>query len=132
MRSSRYCLSVHQPWASALVAGIKHVELRTWRVDYRGPLYIHATQEWDRKGEEVLAPWMDTLRKVGLAQGGVIGSVELANIILYMTPDLFARHEKYHRCPASWWTAGIFGWVFGNPERVKFLPCAGQQRLWRL
>ena len=35
-------LSVRQPWASLLVAGVKTVETRSWRTRHRGPLLIHA------------------------------------------------------------------------------------------
>jgi hypothetical protein len=35
-------LTVRQPWAGLLVAGIKDVENRGWRTSYRGPLLIHA------------------------------------------------------------------------------------------
>ncbi|XP_043245105.1 activating signal cointegrator 1-like isoform X4 [Amphibalanus amphitrite] len=36
------CLSMHQPWASLLVAGIKIHEGRTWYTPYRGRLWIAA------------------------------------------------------------------------------------------
>jgi hypothetical protein len=36
------CLTMHQPWASLLVYGIKRVEGRTWNSDLRGRLWIHA------------------------------------------------------------------------------------------
>jgi hypothetical protein len=35
-------LTVHQPWAAALVRGSKRIENRCWRTAYRGPLIIHA------------------------------------------------------------------------------------------
>ena len=35
-------LTIHQPWASAIAAGQKTIENRTWRTSYRGPLLIHA------------------------------------------------------------------------------------------
>ena len=31
-------LTIKQPWASLIVHGIKDIENRTWRTDYRGPL----------------------------------------------------------------------------------------------
>ena len=34
------CLSMHQPWASLLVLGIKKVEGRSWGTKYRGRLWI--------------------------------------------------------------------------------------------
>ena len=36
------CLTMHQPWASLLVYGIKRAEGRTWNTDFRGRLWIHA------------------------------------------------------------------------------------------
>ena len=38
----RACLSMHQPYASLLVHGIKRLEGREWGCDFRGPLWIHA------------------------------------------------------------------------------------------
>lgn len=36
------CLTMHQPWASLLVYGIKRAEGRGWSTDFRGRLWIHA------------------------------------------------------------------------------------------
>lgn len=36
-------LSLHQPYASAVAMGVKRIETRSWRTNYRGPLAIHAT-----------------------------------------------------------------------------------------
>ncbi|KAL6535223.1 hypothetical protein OROMI_026597 [Orobanche minor] len=43
--SSNYtnpCLTMHQPWASLLVYGIKRIEGRSWPAPIRGRLWIHA------------------------------------------------------------------------------------------
>ncbi|KAL8486620.1 hypothetical protein ACS0TY_023347 [Phlomoides rotata] len=43
--SSNYrnpCLTMHQPWASLLVYGIKRIEGRSWPSPIRGRLWIHA------------------------------------------------------------------------------------------
>ncbi|KAF7232402.1 hypothetical protein EG68_09814 [Paragonimus skrjabini miyazakii] len=40
-----YCLSMHQPWASLLVRGIKRDEGRTWYSAHRGCLWIAATSK---------------------------------------------------------------------------------------
>lgn len=37
------CLSMHQPWASLLIAGVKMHEGRTWYSAHRGRLWIAAT-----------------------------------------------------------------------------------------
>jgi hypothetical protein len=39
------CLSMHQPWASLLVHGIKRVEGRGWPTDHQGTLWIASTAQ---------------------------------------------------------------------------------------
>lgn len=40
-------LSVRQPWAWLLCEGLKDVENRNWRTNYRGTLYIHVGKSFD-------------------------------------------------------------------------------------
>ena len=70
---SRMCLSMHQPWASLLVAGIKTVEGREWPTAHRGRLWIASTiracdpaeaeemraeyEERVSRGEQEALPW---------------------------------------------------------------------------
>ena len=35
-------LTMHQPWGSLLVWGLKRIEGRSWQTSYRGRLWIHA------------------------------------------------------------------------------------------
>jgi hypothetical protein len=44
-------LSIKQPYAMLICAGIKTVENRTWKTDYRGKLLIHAS------GDSLLLPY---------------------------------------------------------------------------
>ncbi|PSS33768.1 Activating signal cointegrator 1 like [Actinidia chinensis var. chinensis] len=39
------CLTMHQPWASLLVHGIKRIEGRSWPSPIRGRLWIHAASK---------------------------------------------------------------------------------------
>ncbi|KAK8814385.1 hypothetical protein WA158_008247 [Blastocystis sp. Blastoise] len=39
------CLTMHQPWASLLVYGIKRVEGRGWYSNFKGRLWIHAASK---------------------------------------------------------------------------------------
>jgi len=44
-------LSVKQPWAALLCAGVKDVENRSWKTGYRGTLLIHANAQEDRHAD---------------------------------------------------------------------------------
>lgn len=45
MRDMGMCLSMHQPWASLLLTGIKKHEGRTWYTPHRGTLWIAAASK---------------------------------------------------------------------------------------
>ncbi|PNH05405.1 Activating signal cointegrator 1 [Tetrabaena socialis] len=49
MGESQVVLSMHQPWASLLVFGVKRIEGRTWDSQHRGRLWIHATAKVQRE-----------------------------------------------------------------------------------
>lgn len=36
-------LSIKQPWASLIAHGVKDIENRTWKTNFRGRIYIHAS-----------------------------------------------------------------------------------------
>lgn len=42
------CITVKNPWAAAIMLGLKDVENRTFKVRYKGPLLIHASRSFDR------------------------------------------------------------------------------------
>ena len=64
-------LSLWQPWASLMAAGLKTIETRDWPTRYRGPLAIHAAKRplsgeekallyiWACKGM-IPAAWLDS------------------------------------------------------------------------
>jgi hypothetical protein len=72
------CVTIRQPWASAILAGLIDVEYRCYPTDHRGDLLIYAsgeTTDWDRRQFTLFgrrAPRWDEL-----VFGKVIGVVEL-------------------------------------------------------
>ncbi len=84
-------LSIQQPWASIIIAGIKDVENRTWDTKYRGKLLIHASSkkvpqnimekmpiEWEN--EITNAVWMGIMPDFpDMPTSAIIGYVDLAD-----------------------------------------------------
>lgn len=96
------CLSLWQPWATLLVAGVKHVETRGWPTRFRGPLLIHAARKWSAELSTICRvpafklafgalgiQWMYVNRRVRkplLPFGAIIGRVDV--IECYVTDDV--------------------------------------------
>ena len=91
-------LSVRQPWAGLIVAGIKTVENRTWRTKYRGQLWIHATKTYDDVAD-IPASFTGELPRICAIRGSVIGSVELYEVCRGLdTDNPWAEADAWHWC----------------------------------
>lgn len=44
-------ITINQPWAEFVIAGLKPVENRAWKSSYQGVLLIHASRTWDDEWE---------------------------------------------------------------------------------
>ena len=87
-------LSINQPWAQLIIAGIKPVENRSWPTPVRGEILIHASKKFDSKGffwllnnwhKHGLPPAVDDLLRtrddIGWSRGAVIGTAELTDCV---------------------------------------------------
>lgn len=108
-------LSVRQPWAWAIVAGLKPVENRTWQTNYRGPLLIHAGRRDDPDGFRFLESH-GIATPEDLLRGGMIGRVELI--------DIATKH------PSIWAQPGCFNWLLANALQTPFRSMRGRLGLF--
>ena len=89
------CLSMHQPWASLLVAGIKRIEGRTWSTNHRGRLWIHATSQTPNKGDIEVRKrlrWTKLPRVKRRTRGGVLMSP--ASAMIGKAKHISGRHSS--------------------------------------
>ncbi|XP_006831604.1 PREDICTED: activating signal cointegrator 1 [Chrysochloris asiatica] len=128
-----WCLSMHQPWASLLVRGIKRVEGRTWYTPHRGRLWIAATAKKPSPQEvsELQATYC-LLRGKDLEfpsdypSGCLLGCVNLT--------DCMSQKQFKEQYPdMSQESDSPFVFICSNPQEmiVKF-PIKGNPKIWKL
>ena len=90
-------LTLHGPWAWAIVNGYKCVENREWYAEHRGPIFIHSGQslESDESAEQILTQLGCPLPD-GYPRGAIVGSVEIAEVL-----PLVDYLQKYGNRPTS-------------------------------
>lgn len=131
-------ITLHQPWASAIVLGLKEYETRSWQIYHRGHLAIHAGKTWDLTAEMLAKDFAAHFPACApLAQplpfGAVIGIVKVTDCV--PTEDLVTvwgglRISKQERRLGNF-APGRYAWklevieLFSEP-----IPCAGKQGLW--
>jgi hypothetical protein len=120
-------ITIHAPWAWAIIHGHKRFENRTWRTQHRGLLAIHAgdSRSSDQLGIKTIRsagiepPTIDELDAI---RGTIVGTVELVDIIsLENAPDVDP------------FVSGPFCFVLINPilyDRPK--ATRGNLRIWEM
>lgn len=111
-------LTVRQPHAWAILAGIKPFENRTWTTRYRGPLLIHAGMSWDRLDDG--PRYEGEPHRSWLTFGAILGVADLVAV---------APVEQVEPHPTA---TGPRCWSLANPRWLREpVRCRGAQGLWR-
>lgn len=121
-------ITVKQPWAQLICAGIKDIENRTWKTNFRGRVLIHASAKPERvtlemEGQATVKE-IEMMSALNFAEennlfGCIIGSVEIVDCVINH-PSIWAEKSN----PSPDWTDGAayfrgekptYNWVLANP-----------------
>ena len=121
-------LTVWQPWAWAIVAGLKTVENRTQPTSFRGRLAIHAARagSFDDSGLDFMADELDLAVPGRLPCGALVGEVTLVDCVAADDPRV--AEDPWAASFADPWK-----WLLADAaEYPEPVPCRGQLGLWRV
>ena len=124
-------MSIRQPWAWLICAGLKEVENRTWLTKFRGRIYVHAGktmdvcvpqhslfgESWimDRLSPEQQAAYYVARRD----RGAIIGEVDIVDC-RFRFPD---ENDNLY---SKWAARGQYGFILANPVLYdEPIPCKG-------
>lgn len=119
--------TVFQPYAFAIVAGLKGYETRPRRTNIRGRVAVHAAKRiWSVEDMEILYHLLPTDWPQDF--GAVIGTVEIADCVpVEEIVDSLTASEKLF----GDYSPGRFAWVLKDPVRFeKPIPARGNQGWW--
>jgi hypothetical protein len=146
-------LTLTQPWATAVATGIKRVETRSWRSNYRGPLLICSgsglgpaggARGLEHKVCETLREWFP-ISAQHLEAGRPIeelfplGKALAVCMLVAVRPTLprawtredVARHYGRQQIELGDFTPGRYAWIVRDVRRIAPTPVKGRQRLWK-
>ena len=124
-------LSIKEPFATLIKDGVKRIETRSWKTNYRGELYIHAsltkTDITDR--HELL----ELVKDKTFSYGYIICKCKLKDCV-YMTKDFVedirSNHRQEYIC--GMYTVGRYAWVLDEVEILdKPILAKGKLGIWK-
>ena len=116
-------ITVKQPWASLICGGVKDVENRTWKTNYRGRILVHAAStDFDfskSMTSEYQRYYIKSVQKPYI-HSAIIGSVCIVDCIKSVD-------DNYE----PWGGLYCYHWKLANPELFpEPIPCKGKLSLW--
>lgn len=112
------CLSIKQPWASLIAHGIKPIENRSWKTNFRGRIYIHASGTSQGSLYELLNEqqlqlvnnhWTAAPPFPNRPTSAIIGEVDIVDCVINH-PSIWAEKASF---PSD--SKPIYNWVLANP-----------------
>lgn len=124
--NSQNVLTIKNPWAYLIIRGLKDVENRSWKTNYRGKLLIHTSQSPIKFNSfEIFTP--DQIKTIqtnnidfnNLINSAIIGEVELIDCI--------------QNSNSIWAESGQWHWVMKNPiiYTSPILNVKGSLSIWK-
>lgn len=108
-------LSIKEPFASLIKNKTKCIETRSWKTNYRGELYIHASlsklNKYDDREELV-----ELVKNIDLSYGYIICKCSLVDCV-YMDEGFINMIKKNHReYVCGDYSVGRYAWILDNIE----------------
>ena len=117
------CISLHQPWAWAIISAGKDIENRTMNWRHRGEFLVHAARirvnnhEWEEFQNYFDQKFSVTLPEIDQINfGGIVGKAKIIDCVT--------------ESKSPWFETGKKGWVLKDQASIKFIPVPGQQGIF--
>lgn len=105
------CLSIREPFASLIKERVKTIETRSWKTNYRGEVYIHASLKKLNKKDERVSNLLNLIPDVDMQYGKIICKCRLVDCI-YMNEQFIEEiksKKKEYLC--GHYEIGRYAWV---------------------
>ena len=125
-------LSLTQPYAELIKNGTKKVETRSWKTNYRGRIYIHASSTKIPKASKENAELIKLTANAEMDFGKIISSADLVDCIEMTDSYIKNLKEVNHNEYASGiYEVGRYAWILENVNVLdKPIEAKGKLRLW--
>ena len=114
-------LSIKQPYASLIALGIKDIENRTWKTNFRGRIYIHASSKYhDDFNNLVSDSQIKSMQDngflfSGLIYSAIIGEVDIVDCVINHH-SIWAEKTYYIESELGIYSdEPTYNWVLANP-----------------
>lgn len=131
-------LTIKQPWAQLIVEGVKDIENRSWKTNFRGRVYVHAAKSIPKKGSSIIlnieqfelvktlnGSLSDQISDNNYITSAIIGEVDIVDCVI--------NHHSIWAQKSYPSEIFIYNWVLANPVKYDqpILNVKGALSFWQ-
>lgn len=123
-------LSIKEPYATLIASGNKLIETRSWKTNYRGEIFIHASGTKLAKEYLTNEYVLSLITNLNLNFGNIICKANLIDCV-YMD-DNFLNKIKLNtkEYNLGLYEKGRYAWIFEDVEPIYPIPVKGKLNIW--
>lgn len=123
-------ISIKEPFATLITNGTKKIETRSWKTNYRGELFIHASRKNLAKEFLTNEFVVNLTKNMDMNYGNIICKCNLVDCI-YMD-EKFINYIKQNPIEYNCgeYKIGRYAWVMEDVEPIYPIPAKGQLNIW--
>ena len=123
-------LSIKEPYATLIATGNKLIETRSWKTNYRGELFIHASgKKIDKK--VLTNNYIATLIKdLPMNYGNIICKANLVDCVYMDEKFLKTIKSNSKEYKLGEYKIGRYAWILKDVELINPIPVKGRLNIW--
>ena len=123
-------ISIKEPYATIIMKKMKLIETRSWKTNYRGELYIHASGKSLAKEYLNNQYVFELIKDLDMNYGNIICKVNLVDCI-YMDEKFLKKIKKNKQeYNLGKYELGRYAWVFEDIVPITPIEAKGKLNIW--
>ena len=123
-------ISIKEPFATLIMKKMKLIETRSWKTNYRGELYIHASGKSLAKEYLNNQYVFELIKDLDMNYGNIICKVNLVDCI-YMDEKFLKKIKKNKQeYNLGKYELGRYAWVFEDIVPITPIEAKGKLNIW--
>ena len=122
-------LSIREPFASLIASGDKKIETRSFKTNYRGDLFIHASGKKIDKSIVDNTFINNMIKDRKMQFGKIICRVKLVDCV-YMDQEFINSIKDTKEYQLVLYKEGRYAWILDNVELIEPIIAKGRLNIW--
>ena len=123
-------ISIKEPFASLIANGFKKIETRSWKTNYRGELFIHAS------GKKLATEFLNNecvitlIKGMQMNYGNIICRCKIVDCV-YMDEDFIEKIKQNNvEYSCGEYSVGRYAWILEDVRPIIPIVAKGRLNIW--